>query len=149
MGKRREHIFDGRAMAIARRSAGMNQAELAARVSRNRVTISDIERGRLQPSRTLAEMVAGELDVSVGSLYGEAAEMSEETGVSLTIEELQVVDSMRRVGLVDRAKIWAFAQGLAAGGGSEGARSAAELAEALEKTPSTQKADGNTQTGSA
>ena len=146
---KQKHLFNGRAMATARRSAGLVQAELARRVSRNRVTISDIERGRLQPSPELAETVAGELDVSIGSLYQETAKMSGEPGASFTIEELQIVDAMRRVGPIERAKIWAFAQGLAAGGGSEGARSAAELAEAFENTPSARKANGDTQTGSA
>lgn len=124
--------FNGRMMAQVRRAAGMDQAELALRVSRNRVTISDIERGKLQPGRELSQRLAKELKLELASLYTVIEEQVAPGAVRMTIEELQVVDAMRRMGPIGRAKIWAFAQGLAAGGGSDGATAAAELAEAIE-----------------
>ncbi|MCD6364240.1 MAG: helix-turn-helix domain-containing protein [Planctomycetes bacterium] len=140
-------IFNGKAMAEARRRADMDQADLARRVSRNRVTISDIERGKLKPSSELAESVAAELGVPIESLYSPSAHTPSMTGqVSLTIDELQVIEAMRRLGEVQRAKIWAFAQGLAAGGGPDGARSAAELAEAIENASRTEQGQSDQRT---
>ena len=55
--------FDYETLAWHRRTRGLRQEDLARRVGRARVTISDIERGRLRPSadlgRALAEAVAG------------------------------------------------------------------------------------------
>ena len=124
--------FNGRMMAQVRKAAGMDQAELSLRVSRNRVTISDIERGKLQPGRELSQRLADELGLELAALYVTNPEQAASGAVKMTIEELQVIDAMRRMGPVERAKIWAFSQGLAAGGGSDGATAAAELAEAIE-----------------
>ncbi len=125
-------------MAEARRAAGMDQAEFALRVSRNRVTISDIERGKLQPGDELAKRIAEVLGLELKLLYATTPKAQVGEAVSLSGDELQVVDAMRRVGPVERAKIWAFAQGLAAGGGPEGAASAADLAEAIENASRSQ-----------
>ena len=40
--------FDGKKMARVRKAAGMIQLDLAKAVEINRVTVSDIERGKLQ-----------------------------------------------------------------------------------------------------
>ena len=61
--------FDGKLMSHARRAAGMNQDELALRVGRNRVTISDIERGVLRPSEELARTVADVLGLEPETLW--------------------------------------------------------------------------------
>ncbi len=141
--------FNGSAMAAARRVAGMDQAELARRVRRNRVTISDIERGKLQPGSELAGGIAEVLEMEAEALYVADQATAPANTVSLTIEELQVIDAMRRTGDVERAKIWAFAQGLAAGGGPQGAASAAELAEAIENASRSDRAGNDSQAGSA
>ena len=143
--------FNGRMMAQARKAAGMNQADLAAVVRRNRVSISDIERGEFQPSRALAEQIALSLGVELESLYVPAAGRpgSATAPPSLTIEELQVIDAMRRCGEVERGKIWAFAQGMAAGGGAEGAAAAAELEEAIARASRAEKAQDEPRSGTA
>ena len=48
------------------------------------------------------------------------------------MEEVQVINAMRGVGRVERAKIWAFAMGLAAWGSADGANAASEIAAAIE-----------------
>ena len=141
--------FDGRMVSTARRAANMDQAELARRVSRNRVTISDIERGKLKPSRKLAESIARVLGLEPASLYAATPEIPPAGGMSLSVEEIEVVDAMRRVDEVQRAKIWGFARGLAAGGGAEGAAAAAELAEAGQKAARVDQAESKPHAGSA
>jgi len=110
----------------------MNQDELAGRVGRNRVTISDIERGVLRPSEDLARGIAETLALDVALLWKTPSEAPPAQTANLTIEEVQVINAMRGVGRVERAKIWAFAMGLAAGGSAAGANAAAEIATAVE-----------------
>ena len=142
--------FAGKVLAAARHASGMDQAELARLVSRNRVTISDIERGKLQPGYELADSIARVLGLEVESLYETPSEASSPAGsVNLTIEEIQVIDAMRRSDPVVRAKIWAFAQGLAAGRGSTGATAAAELAETIEKVSRSEQAKSDTHADTA
>ena len=126
MGKR----FDGKMMAEARRDADMDQADLARIVSRNRVTISDIERGKLQPGRELAAAIARALNLETEALYESPAERP--PALALTTEELHVIYTMRGLGEVQRAKIVAYTQGLIAGACPEGVAAAAELAEVME-----------------
>lgn len=123
-------------MAQVRKAAGMDQAEMSRRVSRNRVTISDIERGKLQPGAELSQIIADVLELELESMYMTDEPQVAPGTVRMSIDELQVVDAMRRMGPIEQAKIWAFAQGLAAGGGSEGATAAADLAEAIEVSTS-------------
>ena len=124
--------FDGKLMSHARRAAGMNQDELALRVGRNRVTISDIERGVLRPSEELARTVADVLGLEPETLWKPPPEPQAAGTTSLTMEEVQVINAMRGVGRVERAKIWAFAMGLQAGGSDAGANAASEIAAAIE-----------------
>ncbi|MBL7134838.1 MAG: helix-turn-helix transcriptional regulator [Phycisphaerae bacterium] len=119
-------------MSHARRAAGMNQDELAGRVGRNRVTISDIERGVLRPSEELARVIADVLGLDLALLWKAPSQAPPAQTATLTIEEVQVVNAMRGVGRVERAKIWAFAMGLAAGGSAAGANAASEIASAVE-----------------
>ena len=124
--------FDGKLMSHARRAAGMNQDELALRVGRNRVTISDIERGVLRPGEELARAVADVLGLEPEALWKPPPEPQVTDTVNLTMEEVQVINAMRGVGRIERAKIWAFAMGLLAGGSDAGANAAAEIAAAVE-----------------
>ena len=131
----------------------MDQAELARLVSRNRVTISDVERGKLQPGKELAKGIAAVLGVEPRSLYETPSQGLWGGQVRLTLQELQVIDAMRRLGQgapgdIQRAKIWAFAQGLAASGSAEGAASAAELAEAMERASRDERTQAEPRTGS-
>ena len=132
--------FDGKLMSHARRAAGMNQDELALRVGRNRVTISDIERGVLRPSEELARAIADVLGLESEALWPPPAEPQAADTVNLTMEEVQVINAMRGVGRVERAKIWAFAMGLQAGGSDAGANAAAEIAAAVEAPETTDDA---------
>jgi len=132
--------FDGKLMSHARRAAGMNQDELALRVGRNRVTISDIERGVLRPSEELARAIADVLILEPEALWTPPAEPQAADTVNLTMEEVQVINAMRGVGRVERAKIWAFAMGLQAGGSDAGANAAAEIAAAVEDPETTDDA---------
>jgi len=140
-------IFNGKMMAEARRDAGMDQAELARIVSRNRVTISDIERGKLRPGRELASAIAAALSLELDALYDSPA--ANKLAIALTGEELQVIYTMRRLGEVQRAKILAYAQGLAAGASPEGVAAAAELTEAIERASQAEQSRTDQRTGSA
>jgi transcriptional regulator with XRE-family HTH domain len=53
----------------ARKAAGLNQAELAARVNVTNNTISRIERGQTVPSVAQAQLIAGALGVSMDSIW--------------------------------------------------------------------------------
>jgi DNA-binding XRE family transcriptional regulator len=143
--------FNGKVMSDARKAAGLNQAELSDHVGRNRVTISDIERGRLQPGRELAEQIARRLGVDLECFYEAPAPVPAPAGAGLSVQERQVVEAMRRVGPVGGAQIWAFAQGLASGAGAEAASAASELADAMESaTRAAREADASESgTGSA
>jgi putative transcriptional regulator len=56
-------------LRTARFRAGLSQAELAAAVGTTRQTISALERGRTNPSPTLARDLATELGVAVKQLF--------------------------------------------------------------------------------
>ncbi len=60
--------FNRFAMAQARKAAGMSQSQLAKLVHRNRVSISDIERGKFVPSYDLICDIAEKLGVQVSQL---------------------------------------------------------------------------------
>lgn len=128
-------VFDRELMSEARRAAGMTQGELGGHVGRNRVTISDIERGKLRPGEELAVRIAEVLGLDVESFWKPPPQRRLEEDLNLTAAEAQVINAMRSIGQVERAKIWAFAMGLAAGGGAAGANAAAELASAAEPPP--------------
>ena len=142
-------VFDSLLMSEARRAAGMTQGELGARVGRNRVTISDIERGKLRPGGELAQQIAEVLALEVESFWKVPPEQHREKDLNLTMEEVQVINAMRSVGRVERAKVWAFAMGLAAGGGAAGANAACEIASAAETASLDERAVTDTQADSA
>jgi putative transcriptional regulator len=64
------HVFRDRSMLWSLRiCAGLTQAELAREVCASRRTISSLERGRSQPSLSLALALARRLDVPVDDLF--------------------------------------------------------------------------------
>ena len=77
-------------------------------------------------------MVADVLGLDPPSLWRQRADPQVDQAANLTIEEVQVVNAMRGAGCVERAKIWAFEMGLAAGGSTAGANAASEIASAVE-----------------
>ena len=142
-------VFDKELMSEARRAAGMTQGELGDRVGRNRVTISDIERGKLRPGGELAQHIAEVLGLDVESFWTDPPAQHRDEAPNLTMEEVQVINAMRSVGRVERAKIWAFAMGLAAGGSAAGANAAAEIASAAETANLAERVAAETQADSA
>ena len=115
--------FNGKAIAVARKNAGMDQAALARAVGRHRVTISDVETGKLRPRRELAGKLADVLSLDLESLYIDTEAPPSTGAAGLTAEERQVIEIMRGCNEMQRAKIWAFAMGMAGGAGPAGSGS--------------------------
>jgi putative transcriptional regulator len=61
--------FGWSTLRAARFVAGLSQDELAAAVGASRKTISSLERGRSIPALTLAQALAGKLDLTVDELF--------------------------------------------------------------------------------
>lgn len=89
--------FDGNKMARIRKASGMIQADLARAVEINRVTVSDIERGKLRPGAELAQRIAGVLAVPLEDLHAEAPEDDPQPAdqAALTTEEAQLLAIVR------------------------------------------------------
>ncbi len=86
--------FDGKKMARIRKAAGMIQLDLAKAVEINRVTVSDIERGKLQPGAELAQRIADVLVVDVEGLLVDPQLEAPPVGPSdLTAEEAQLLNT--------------------------------------------------------
>ena len=107
--------FDGSKLARVRKAAGMTQADLAAAVGRNRVTISDIETGKLRPGADLAQLIAGALSVAPDDLQATASPPDGQADhPNPTAQECQLVTLFRALDPVQRAQLLGFALGLAA-----------------------------------
>ena len=63
----------GRNVRARREAKGWSQEEYADRAGIHRTYVSDIERGRRNPTITVVERLAGPLDVSVGTLLDSTA----------------------------------------------------------------------------
>ena len=93
----------------------MIQADLAAAVDRNRVTISDIETGRLRPGAELAQLIAEALSVAPADLQtAEAPQSAVADHATPTAQEAQLIARFRDLDPVQRAQLLGFALGLAA-----------------------------------
>lgn len=126
-------MFDGKAVRAARVAAGLKGKELARRAGVTNVTISRIETGRQQPSQALAERIAEQLGVNIEVL--QRAQPRPQGVIAmpeLSNEEREILENYRRLGRIDRAKVWAFVMGLASNGSSEGAEAASRLIAAAE-----------------
>ena len=95
----------------------------------------------------MAAAIAGALNLELEELYDSPA--ANPPAVALTGEELQVIYTMRQLDEVQRAKILAYAQGLAAGASPEGVAAAAELTEAIERASRAEQARTDKRAGSA
>ncbi len=134
-----QRVFDGEALARARKAIGINlrQADLAGLVLRNRVTISDIERGRLIPGEELAQALANAVGVDVDSLYRSAPDPGSPYA-ELPGDIRLVAEAMEAMDPVARAKVLVYAHDMAtdhpASSASEPEASAAERGGAARKT---------------
>lgn len=134
-------MFDGKAIRAARLAAGLKGKELAHCTGVTNVTISRIETGRQQPSTALAERIAEQVGVEVEAL--QRTEQRPQGVVAmpeLSNEEREILENYRRLGRIDRAKVWAFVMGLASSGSSEGAEAASRLIAAAEAAQHTAEA---------
>ncbi len=105
--------LDGKKMARIRKAAGMIQLDLAKAVEINRVTVGDIEWGKLQPGAELAQRIADVLSIGVEDLHGDP-QPDEPIGLpDLTAEEAQLLSILRSLSPVARARLMGFALGLA------------------------------------
>ena len=105
--------LDGKKMARIRKAAGMIQLDLAKAVEINRVTVSDIERGKLQPGAELAQRIADVLTVELEDLRVDP-QPDEPIGLpDLTAEEAQLLTILRSLSPVARGSLMGFALGLA------------------------------------
>lgn len=68
--RRQRALGRGKALAAARRTAGLSQAELALRIGTAKSTIARVESGTMAPSLELALLVARELGESVEQVFG-------------------------------------------------------------------------------
>ena len=106
-------------MARFRKAAGMIQLDLAKAVEINRVTVSDIERGKLQPGAELAQSIANVLAVELEDLHADP-QVDESIGLpDLTAEEAQLLTILRSLNPIARASLLGFALGLAGRMGPE------------------------------
>jgi len=108
--------IDAKKLAALRKAAGMIQADLARAVGVNRVTVSDIERGKLRPSADLVGRIATALDVSPDDLRVPEVPTSNPEGNAAdeSTDEARLLEVYRSLPPVLRAKLVGFALGLAA-----------------------------------
>lgn len=114
MSELQRSAFDGGMMAKTRKCKGLNQGELAKIVGRNRVTISDLERGVLSPCTEIAASIAIALGIDVEALYSAVSEPIPGDAGDLTAQERSVVEFMRSVSGELRQRLVRFAKNLAA-----------------------------------
>ena len=114
MGKRCQTVFDGRKMAKARKACGLNQIDLAEIIGKNRVTISDFERGKVSPSAKTAASIAKALGVKIAALHSTAPEPLPADSGDLTARERRVVEIMRTIPGELQQRLVGYAEGLAA-----------------------------------
>ena len=87
--------LDGKKMARIRKAAGMIQLDLAKAVEINRVTVSDIERSKLQPGAELAQRIADVLGVEVEDFHADPQPDGPIDLPDLTAEEAQLLSILR------------------------------------------------------
>jgi len=112
MSKTRQTLFDGRKMAKARKTCGLNQIDLAEIIGKNRVTISDFERGKTSPSTKTAASIAKALDVKIDALHSIPEPLPADS--DLTARERRVVEIMRTIPGELQQRLVGYAEGLAA-----------------------------------
>ena len=104
--------LDGKKMARIRKAAGMIQLDRAKAVEINRATVSDIERGKLQPGAQLAQRIADVLAVELEDLHVDPQPDESIDLPELTAEEAQLLTILRSLNVVARASLMGFALGL-------------------------------------
>ena len=120
MDKKRQALFDERKMAKARKARGLNQIDLAKIIGKNRVTISDFERGKVSPSMKTAASIAKALGVEIDALHSAEPEQMPVDSGDLTGRERRVVEIMRTIPEELQQRLVGYAEGLDAREGVDG-----------------------------
>lgn len=125
-----KRIFQPESVRRLRQARGMLQDELARLVGCSAQNVSAIETGRANRSEYLPA-IAKALGCSVDDFY---SERNATLGEVLSDQERSVIEAMRRMDDMARAKVWAFTLGLEAGGTVQGGEAAGNLKQAVLRT---------------
>ncbi len=136
-------VFNGELLAELRRDKKITGRELAGLAHCSNVTISRIENGHQQPTTYLDKRLARALGEPVERLYvgGGAGAAGQSMGHptpdgpdDADTQMAIVLDALRRLSPVLRAKAIGYILGLASSGSPPAAQAAASLAESAERT---------------
>ncbi len=125
-------IFDGQRMAELRKAQSLTGLELSKRIACSNVTISRIENGHQQPTRAIAQRIADALGVPLTELSIDPRRAARRSGDVDSDTERLVVEALRSMDPLLRAKAVGFILGLASSASPEAAEAAGKLAEAAE-----------------
>ena len=92
-----------------RLAKGLSQEELAVKLNVVRQTVSKWEKGLSVPDADLLISLADALDVSVGTLLGEAADPTENTQVQILATKLEILNEQFAQQAARRRKAWRIA----------------------------------------
>jgi transcriptional regulator with XRE-family HTH domain len=131
--------YNGELLAELRRAKKMTGKELADLAQCSNVTISRIENGHQQPTSSMAKRLARALGVPVERFYfdplagSERAALEDAEWANVETQMQVVLEALRRLPAILRAKAIGFILGLATSTSPPAARAAASLAEAAER----------------
>lgn len=89
----------GRRIRAHRVARGLSQEQLAEQIGRSTETVSNVERGRTLPSLPTLERLARSLDVSLSSLFDQAAEPRSRQRADLEARAQAVLASLSDINL--------------------------------------------------